>query len=358
MNVIRVKDLNRLVESPVTPGVTPHPGRRLAALAAVAVTAFTLPGTASAQPTASDALQRYEDLSREAERLHEEHLRAQDDLTAKRGELDRADADLTEAARLGDRARADQDLFRGQVDVLTEASFEGASFTQLSALLVSDSQQDFLNRLSALDVLAADSGEALDRLSAAVDATERATSGARDAQSRASRATDEAQRLVDDIADRKTAMDRQVSDARAQYRSLSAADKAVLAAPGDTSAVDVPAGAAGAALEFALAQRGKPYVFGSNGPNSWDCSSLTQAAYRAAGVPIPRTTYTQAAVGRSVTRAQVQPGDLIIYYSGQSHVAMAVDGVRAVHASTEGVPVKIADIDSIGPISVIRRVVG
>lgn len=59
-----------------------------------------------------------------------------------------------------------------------------------------------------------------------------------------------------------------------------------------------------------------------------------------------------------MTRAQVRAGDLIIYYAGQSHVAMAVDGVRAVHASTEGVPVKIADIDSIGPISVIRRLVG
>jgi cell wall-associated NlpC family hydrolase len=149
-----------------------------------------------------------------------------------------------------------------------------------------------------------------------------------------------------------------VSDARAQYRSLSSTDKAVLAAPGDTSAVAVPAGAAGAALRFALGERGKPYVFGSNGPNSWDCSSLTQAAYRAAGVTIGRTTYVQATVGRAVTRAQVQPGDLIIYYSGQSHVAMAVDNVRAVHASTEGIPVKIADIDSIGPISVIRRVVG
>jgi peptidoglycan DL-endopeptidase CwlO len=322
------------------------------------VALLTVPTPAGAQPNASDALAKYEELSREAERLHEEHLKAQDDLKAKQGELDRATADLTGATQLGDRAKADQESFRGQVDLLTEASFEGARFTQLSALLVSDSQQDFLNRMSALGVLAADNEEALDRLSAAVDTAERATADAQDARQRAATATDEAQRLVTDLADRKTALDRQVSDARAQYRSLSSADRAVLAAPGDTSTVAVPAGAAGAALQFALAQRGERYVFGANGPDAWDCSSLVQAAYREAGVTIGRTTYAQATAGRAVTRAQVQPGDLIIYYSGQSHVAMAVDGVRAVHASTEGVPVKIADIDSIGPISVIRRVVG
>jgi cell wall-associated NlpC family hydrolase len=56
-----------------------------------------------------------------------------------------------------------------------------------------------------------------------------------------------------------------------------------------------------------------------------------------------------------VSRGEVQPGDLIICYSGQSHVAMAVDNVRALRASTEGVPAKIAYI---GPISVIRRIVG
>lgn len=336
----------------------PHPVQRATALAAAVLATFTVAAPAEAQPTTPDALARYEELSREAERLHQDHLKAQDDLGARRAELDKARADLAAATRTGTDARAEQERFRGRVDLLTEASYEGARFGTLSAFLVATSQQDFLNRLSALDVLAADSDEALDRLSTAVDTAARAEAAAADAEGRAAAAAGEATRLVDDLAARKKAMDTQVSTARAQYRSLSATQKATLASPGDTSAVAVPSGAAGAALEFALAQRGKPYVFGSNGPDSWDCSSLTQAAYRAAGVAIPRTTYTQATVGRAVSRAQVRPGDLIIYYAGQSHVAMAVDGVRAVHASTEGVPVRIADIDSIGPISTIRRVAG
>ncbi|NUT95901.1 MAG: glycoside hydrolase [Saccharothrix sp.] len=334
--------------------MTPHPVQRATALAAAVLAAFTVAAPAQAQPSTSE----YEELAREAEKLHQDHLKAQDDLAARQGDLERARADLAAATQTGVDARADQEAFRGRVDLITEASFEGARFSTLSALLVSGSQQDFLNRMSALGVLAADTGEALDRLSVAVDTAERSKGAAADAEQRAAVAAGEAARLVDDLAGRKQVMDAQVAEARARYRSLSAADRATLAAPGDTSAVAVPAGAAGAALEFALAQRGKPYVFGSNGPDSWDCSSLTQAAYREAGVSIPRTTYTQATVGRAVSRDQILPGDLIIYYAEQSHVAMAVDGVRAVHASTEGVPVRIADIDSIGPISTIRRVVG
>lgn len=63
-------------------------------------------------------------------------------------------------------------------------------------------------------------------------------------------------------------------------------------------------------------------------------------------------------MGRAVSRNDAKAGDPIIYYADQHHVAMAVDNVRAVHASTEGVPVKIADINSIGPINVIRRLEG
>ncbi|ROP37252.1 C40 family peptidase [Saccharothrix texasensis] len=319
-----------------------------AALAAAVISAGIVTPQAAADPAvpsnASEALKKYTELAGQAEKLNEEHLRAQDDLKAKQSELGKATSDLT-------GARQAEEHLRGQVDLLTEASFEGARFNQLSALLVSDSQQDYLNRMSALGILADDNAETLTSLSKAV-------TDADDAQRRATDATDAATKIVDDIAQRKSDLDKQVDDARAQYQQLSSADKAILSNPGDTSRIAVPAGTAGRALEYALAQRGDDYVFGANGPDQWDCSSLMQQSYRAAGVSIPRTTYGQAGVGRQVSRSEVKAGDLIIYYSDQHHVAMAVDGVRAVHASTEGVPVKIADIDSIGPVNVIRRIEG
>ncbi|MEU7476169.1 NlpC/P60 family protein [Lentzea sp. NPDC042327] len=316
---------------------------RTAALAAVVAATVVSTPSAHAQP-AADALKAYTELTHHAEELTQDHLKAQVDLAA-------ANTRLGTATETEKQALTASEQFRGQVDLLTEASFQGARFSDISALLTSTSQQDFLERMQALNVLAAENNEAVARLDATLTAAAKARAGA-------ASAAEAATELVADVAARKTAMDQQVATARAKYQSLSRPQQATLAAKGDTSAVPVPAGAAGTALNFALAQRGEPYVFGANGPDQWDCSSLVQAAYRAANVSIPRVTYDQAKVGRAVTRATIAPGDLIIYYAGQSHVAMAVDSVRAVHASTEGIPVKIADIDSIGPISVIRRVVG
>ncbi|WP_229904359.1 C40 family peptidase [Lentzea cavernae] len=313
---------------------------------AAAVVAAALPTApaANAQPNAADALKKYNELSEQASKLNQDHLKAQDDLKAKQGELDKAKGDLANAQK------AEEEL-RGQVDLLTEATNSGANFSQISALLVSDSQQDFLNRMSAINILAADNAEALGKLTDAVNSADAATKSANDA-------TEASKKLLAEMDQKKADLDKQLTEAQNQYRSLSNTVKNQLAASGDMSNISVPAGAAGQALSFALAQRGKPYVYGSNGPNSWDCSSLIQAAYRSANVSIGRTSYAQAAAGRSVGRGEVKAGDIIVYYSSQSHVAMAVDGIRAVHASTEGVPVKIADIDSIGPISVIRRIEG
>lgn len=325
-----------------------QPSRRIvrgALVATAAVVAAALPtAPATAQPNAADALKKYNELSEQASKLNQDHLKAQDDLKAKQGELEKAKGDLANAQKA-------EESLRGQVDLLTEATNSGANFSQISALLVSDSQQDFLNRMSAINILAADNADALQKLTDAVNAADAATKSATEA-------TEASKKLLAEMDQKKADLDKQLAEAQTQYRSLSTTVKNQLAASGDMSNISVPAGAAGQALQFALNQRGKPYVYGSNGPNSWDCSSLIQKAYASAGVSIGRTSYAQAAAGRPVSRGEVKAGDILVYYSSQSHVAMAVDGIRAVHASTEGVPVKIADIDSIGPISGIRRIEG
>ncbi|NKE57321.1 glycoside hydrolase [Lentzea sp. PSKA42] len=325
-----------------------HPSRRTvrgAFVATAAVVAAALPtAPATAQPSAADALAKYNELSEKASKLNQDHLKAQDDLKAKQGELDKAKGDLAVAQKA-------EESLRGQVDVLTEATYSGARFNQISALLVSDSQQDFLNRMSAINILAADNAEALKNLTDAVNAADAATKSANDA-------TEASKKLLGEVEQKKADLDKQLKEAKAQYDSLSASTRNALKNAGDMSNISVPPGTAGKAVQFALDQRGEPYVYGSNGPDSWDCSSLIQKAYAFAGVSIGRTSYAQAAAGRSVSRGEVKAGDIIVYYSSQSHVALAIDNVRAVHASTEGVPVKIADINSIGPISAIRRVEG
>ena len=108
------------------------------------------------------------------------------------------------------------------------------------------------------------------------------------------------------------------------------------------------------AVATALAQVGKPYRWGANGPGSFDCSGLTSFAWRAAGVTIPRTSRAQYSGLRRVTRAQLQPGDLVFYNSPISHVAMYVGGDTIVEASRTGIPVRTASLSRRMPVGYAR----
>jgi cell wall-associated NlpC family hydrolase len=115
-------------------------------------------------------------------------------------------------------------------------------------------------------------------------------------------------------------------------------------AAGDAGARAAPR--AGQAVAFALAQQGKPYRWGAQGPHDYDCSGLTWAAWRAAGVAIPRTAAGQLADLPRV-RGRLRPGDLLIYPSrGPSgrHVAMVVGHGRMIEALGRGIPVRSTSI--------------
>lgn len=323
----------------------------------VVVLLATMPAVSlAAQP--ADPARQYADLTAQATKLNEEVLRAQEDLVQRRAELDRATGTVAAAQQIERQAKADEGDFQSQVDLIAQASFEGARFNQLSALLVADSQQDFLNRLEMMRMLAADNAESLARLSGAVEKARQAHQVAEEARTRAAEAAATAEKLKADLDGRKQALQVQIAEVRSALNRLPAPVAAQLRDPGDRSPISVPTGTAGIALTFALARRGDSYRYGATGPDEWDCAGLTMKAYAAAGFSIPRTSGGQAGIGRVVTRPEVRAGDLIVYYSSRSHVAMAVDNVRAVHASTEGQPVKIAPIDAIGPIATIRRIEG
>lgn len=93
-------------------------------------------------------------------------------------------------------------------------------------------------------------------------------------------------------------------------------------------------------LAFARAQIGKPYVWGATGPASYDCSGLTQAAWKAAGVDIPRTTWDQVKIGTRVATADLQPGDLVFFYDDISHVGIYKGDGMMVHAPKPGANVR------------------
>ncbi|GAA4698770.1 hypothetical protein GCM10023215_41470 [Pseudonocardia yuanmonensis] len=109
------------------------------------------------------------------------------------------------------------------------------------------------------------------------------------------------------------------------------------------------------ALAAARTKLGTPYQWGASGPNAFDCSGLTSWAFKQAGVSIPRTSAAQSTFGTAVGKDQLQPGDLVFFYSPVSHVGIYMGGGKILHASTSGEPVKISDMSAM-PFHNARRI--
>jgi cell wall-associated NlpC family hydrolase len=116
-----------------------------------------------------------------------------------------------------------------------------------------------------------------------------------------------------------------------------------------------PAASRASAVQKALGKVGAPYRWGASGPSAFDCSGLTSWAFKQAGVSLPRTSRAQSAVGTPVSKANLQPGDLVFFYKPVSHVAIYVGNGKVVHASTSGQPVKIGNLNAM-PFNSARRV--
>ncbi|GAA3249242.1 hypothetical protein GCM10017691_60110 [Pseudonocardia petroleophila] len=99
------------------------------------------------------------------------------------------------------------------------------------------------------------------------------------------------------------------------------------------------------AVDLALSKVGSPYRWGATGPSAFDCSGLVNWAFAQAGIDVPRTSRALSQTGTPVSRDQLQPGDLVFFYSPVSHVGIYIGNGQMVHASTSGKPVAIAPID-------------
>ena len=96
-----------------------------------------------------------------------------------------------------------------------------------------------------------------------------------------------------------------------------------------------------AEARFTPAQVGERYVWSASGRNAWDCSGLTAGARAAAGVKLPHQSRAQARAGRAITRAQLQPGELVVW---DGHIALSLSGNRIVHATNSRVGVVVGTI--------------
>ncbi len=315
------------------------------------IPALAQPPAPPAPSNVSEALKQYQELSEQAEKASEDLNTAKASLDKANADLNKASADFAASQTLEQQAHAQEEQFRGKVDALASASFQGARFNNLSALLTGGSQEDFLERAAALSVLASDNKEALDKFTGAVDQAAKAKADAADAQKRSADAKAAAEQLVNQITQSKNDLDARANEAEKAYNRLSGKDKADLVGPVDHGVYLAPAGAAQAAVQKALDQVGKPYVYGAAGPNSYDCSGLVMVAFKAVNVNLPHSSRMQYTYGKPVSSGQWIAGDLLFYGRSASsihHVAIFIGDGKIVHASTSGVPVKVVPVSGGG----------
>jgi cell wall-associated NlpC family hydrolase len=361
------------------------------------------PAPAAAVPATADAAkQAWLDAARRAETYNEQVLGAEATVASARqaaasaAAAGQAAADHT-AAEQQKVVQADAVVaeFQAKVDAFANASFQGARLNDLSVLLTAQSPEDYLDQASSLNQVATDQQTTLSGALAARTVADDARAAAQvsqnqavAAQQTADQATADAEAARAALDTGKAQLDAEIATYQLVYAQLSTADinaavagaeaanldaasqsrqaeqaaqrdRAGLAddvAPADTgpefsawAAKHAPNVQAGIAVEAALSRQGLPYVWAAEGPDSFDCSSLMMWAWAQAGVAIPRNSAAQADALPQVPLDQLQPGDLVTFYSPVSHVGMYVGDGKVLHASMPGVPIKVVPLAAAGP---------
>jgi cell wall-associated NlpC family hydrolase len=327
----------------------------------------TLPHVAAtAQPSddATDPMERYERLGAQAAQTEEDLSEAQGDLSARQRERDAANAALAKATKTVDDAAKAENAFRGETDTMTTSMYQNGHLVSWSAVFTSGSTDEFLDQMSAIELLSADHADTLGKLSAVRTKAANARATATQAQKRAQNAATAAEKAVNTLKKKQTDLDDQIEQVRAALGDLDPEDRDRLGTVQDNGIYLGPPGAANDALQAALGKRGSEYEWGATGPNEFDCSGLTSWAYNQAGITIPRTSRQQWTAGKAVSLDALVPGDLLFYDDGTGnpgaihHVSMYVGDGRMVDAPTEGQLVDVRSMEGDGHLIGARRIVG
>jgi peptidoglycan DL-endopeptidase CwlO len=305
---------------------------------------------ADPKPTLAQARAQVQDLQHKAETAGE----AANDL---RGKI-KASTDRVNALKAGIAKQQSQvDVVKRQIGSLAVAGYQTSGMTTTAQLLLSTNPDQFLSQASTAQAFAGQQNSALRRFQAAQgkltdlqasEQTELAALQSVQAQQNALKKQiqtnlNAAEKVLGKLSDAERAKieaenEKEAQEARDERPSRD----------GDRTDEDLPVpanGRAGIAVQAAMAQLGDSYVWGADGPDSFDCSGLMMYAWGKAGVSLSHSSKAQASEGRRVSKSALMPGDLVFYYSPISHVAMYIGNGRIVHASRPGKPVKTDPID-------------
>ena len=333
------------VVPPPPPGQPAAPAPAPAPAPGGAAPAPAAPAAPSTAPTnAADAQKQLDQVQRDAEALTEQWHASSDEVRARKQEVEKLQAAVGPAQALAAAARSDEESYRKQVDVVTMATFESGNLDQLDAMLAARSPQDFLDQMSALETISSEYRTVLTTLITKVGEADRAQADAGAAVARAQAAVAEAASAEQQLGERKRDADARIATAEHLLRALSPSERRDRNGPTVSAPAITGTGIGVAALRAAASQLGKPYRWGAEGPGSYDCSGLTSYAFARAGVTLPRSSSQQALVGTPVSWNEMQPGDLVFYYSPVSHVGIYAGDGKFINAPQSGDVVRYQNV--------------
>ncbi|MGA5189253.1 NlpC/P60 family protein [Streptomyces griseoincarnatus] len=318
---------------------------RLAVLAATAGTVSLLPtqSQAAPKPSVDEVRQQIEELYHDAEAPTEEYNAT---LEKKRKLQKEAKGAQERVAR----QQHEINELRDQMGPMAAAQYREGGLDPSVQLFLSSEPDTYLDKAGALDRMTARQVAMLSTL----ESKQRELSQTRaeamkkldEAEKARKRASGKKQEVLGKLRTAQKLLNSLTAEQRAQLEAKEAeADRAAGTSDSAASYNGPASGRARTAIEFAYAQLGKPYEWGSTGPDSYDCSGLTGAAWRAAGVSLPRTVQEQYSAGRKVSRSDLQPGDIIYWYNSSQHNGIYIGNGKAIHAPRTGKNIEITPLE-------------
>jgi peptidoglycan DL-endopeptidase CwlO len=326
---------------------------------------LTAPVTAAPRPTLAEVQRRVDELHEQASEANERYHGAAETLT----EIERR---LTTAARAAKRQEARVKKLTAEMGGFAAATYRAGGLDPTVHAMLAENPEDFLARSSVIDAFATQQAEQLGAVAAERQQLEQKrliVDEERSRQAAIKAVLTAAKKKVDSLlaeqeellakltAEEKARLAREREKARlAALAERDQAAERISRSPstgggstGSTPAPNVPAsGRAAIAVKAALSKIGAQYVYGTAGPDTFDCSGFTSWAWAQAGVSLSHSSRVQATQGTRVSVSQLQPGDILFYDSPVSHVAMYIGDGMVVHASNPRTDVTTAPMYQAG----------
>lgn len=304
------------------------------------------PTSGPSQHRINSVQHRLHALSRRNDHLVEQYNRA--NIAYQNAQQRAADAQTSYRAAVARLSRA-----RAQFETSAAAQYEGGAFSSTGALLSSDSGESYLDRLDTLSMLSSHNAQVVSTLASArqqaVAAKQHANAMVLRSKHEFAAVTRERKQTKVQVAKYTNLLARLNAEQRAAWAAAS--DPTVPQKKIDRVSTILPHATpkqVREAIKFALAQQGKPYVWGSAGPSSYDCSGLTMASYAAAGISLPHSAAEQYNYGHHVSFSQLKPGDLMFFYTPIGHVTMYIGNGLMISAPETGEDVKVIPATTFG----------